>query len=511
VIRLTRLSEWLLRQPLVWGGLASMAFYALIVQQAQPGSLVARAFAGELRQFKIAATLVCFAGLAALVMRLAALAIEFGALERSAMPASQGGAAPREGAEELLAELDAAPSSWVSALIGRRLRQALEMTRLRGAADQMDADLAILAEDDRRELVDRYAPLRYATACLPLVGLAGAAAALAAGAGGATGQPVDAALPAMLGGVGAACSALLQAIALTILLVLAAVPVKRLELRLLATVDQTARRELMGRFGVDATDRDRHVATIQRMCANVLQTVEAAAERHDATMARSMAGAMRKWEELASSAASLVHRSVAEAAGAGLKQRADAMSASVARLAADLQGTVVRHAEILGDNIDSHAAALADALEHHTAVMKETETSLAAENRRHLAEMEATLGEAMVLAATRQEKLIQQSEDLLKEMQVALVEAAGTTVAQQEQLIKQSDVLLRVVEATGQVRKLEEALNSNLLALSASHDFEQTVTSLAAAVQLLSVRLRQPAIVRNEVDLGRADTTSQAA
>jgi len=61
------------------------------------------------------------------------------------------------------------------------------------------------------------------------------------------------------------------------------------------------------------------------------------------------------------------------------------------------------------------------------------------------------------------------------------------------------------------VRKLEEALNSNLLSLAASHNFEQTATSLAAAVQLLSVRLRQPAIIRNEIDLGRDESTSHAA
>jgi hypothetical protein len=76
------------------------------------------------------------------------------------------------------------------------------------------------------------------------------------------------------------------------------------------------------------------------------------------------------------------------------------------------------------------------------------------------AKWEATLGETLLLNATRQEKLIHTSEDLLKEMQIALVEAAGMSVAQQEQLIKQSDVLLRVVDATGQVRKLEEALNA---------------------------------------------------
>jgi hypothetical protein len=137
--------------------------------------------------------------------------------------------------------------------------------------------------------------------------------------------------------------------------------------------------------------------------------------------------------------------------------------------------------------------------------------ALVQESQRQLADMEAGLGEAMLLNATRQEKLIRQSEDLLKEMQAALIEAAGTTVAQQEQLIKQSDVLLRVVDATGQVRKLEEALNSNLSSLAQAHNFEQTMTSLAAAVQLLSVRVRQPAIVRNEIALGGGETTSQAA
>jgi hypothetical protein len=95
----------------------------------------------------------------------------------------------------------------------------------------------------------------------------------------------------------------------------------------------------------------------------------------------------------------------------------------------------------------------------------------------------------MVVAADRQEKLIKQSEMLLKEMQVALVEAAGATVRQQEQLVKQGDVLLSVVDATGQIKKLETTLNQNLATLQQGYHFEELALNLSAAIQLLCARL----------------------
>jgi hypothetical protein len=95
----------------------------------------------------------------------------------------------------------------------------------------------------------------------------------------------------------------------------------------------------------------------------------------------------------------------------------------------------------------------------------------------------------MVVAADRQEQLIKQSENLLKEMQIALVEAAGATVRQQEQLIRQGDVLLQVVDATGQITKLESSLNDNLGTLKQGYHFEEMTLNLSAAIQLLCARL----------------------
>jgi hypothetical protein len=246
------------------------------------------------------------------------------------------------------------------------------------------------------------------------------------------------------------------------------------------------------------------------MCEKVLATVESAVARQDAAVTKSVA-ASRHWEETAAASAALVHRTVGDSLAAGLKEHAQGLNDGVARHTADLERTLIRHAEILSEGIDHHANALAEALEHHTAVMTETEKTLTAENRRHLSQVEAALGEALVVAATRQEKLIERSEDLLKDMQSALLKAAESAASQQEQLVRQGDVLLKVVEATGQVRKLEEALNDNLATLAASNHFEQTIVGLSAALQLLSVNLARPLGVRGEIDLDSDEPMSRAA
>jgi hypothetical protein len=302
-----------------------------------------------------------------------------------------------------------------------------------------------------------------------------------------------------------------QAIAASLLLVFAKIAVESFERRYLAAVDESASRQLLGRFRQHGMGADPQAGSVVRLCEKLLETVHSAVAQHDAALNKAIGAATRRWEEAASTAAALLHRTVGEALTAGLNNHAQLLNAGVAKHAEGLHGVLVRHAEILSENIDQHTGALADALEHHTAVITQTETNLAAENRRCLGELEGALGEAVLVASSRQEKLIKQSEDLLREMQTALIEAAGTTVAQQEQLIRQGDVLLKVVEATGQVRKLEEALNGNLASLAASHHFEETVVGLAAALQLLSANLGRSLVLRDEISLDGDNPASRAA
>ncbi len=56
------------------------------------------------------------------------------------------------------------------------------------------------------------------------------------------------------------------------------------------------------------------------------------------------------------------------------------------------------------------------------------------------------------------------------------------------ELSHRAAVLERAVAAAGEVTRLEDALNENLAALAGAKHFEQTVLSLAAAVNMLSAR-----------------------
>jgi len=79
--------------------------------------------------------------------------------------------------------------------------------------------------------------------------------------------------------------------------------------------------------------------------------------------------------------------------------------------------------------------------------------------------------------------------------------AMRTFEQHQQQLARQAELLTKVVEATHNVAALERSLDNNLAALSASGRFEETLATLAAAVQLLAVRAQDASALPRRVDL----------
>jgi len=99
-----------------------------------------------------------------------------------------------------------------------------------------------------------------------------------------------------------------------------------------------------------------------------------------------------------------------------------------------------------------------------------------------LAQRQAELWRTSVESAGRQWAEMSQSAG--GELKAAMAAATG-------ELAGQAEVLQGAVEAAGQVVRLEDALNRNLAALAGAKHFEQTVLSLAAAVNMLSARLAE--------------------
>jgi hypothetical protein len=81
----------------------------------------------------------------------------------------------------------------------------------------------------------------------------------------------------------------------------------------------------------------------------------------------------------------------------------------------------------------------------------------------------------------------------------------------QTALVSQADVLARAVDAAGQVAQLEDVLNRNLGTLAGARHFEQTVMSLAAAINLLNARLAEDPVDQDPVQLSPERGHSKAA
>jgi biopolymer transport protein ExbB/TolQ len=494
VSRFTSISEWLLRQPVVWGGLACLAFYATVVQSASQDSFLGRYFASH--EVEYLTTALFFIGTAALIIKLIGLIVQFASLDHTLIEDAPADGQSVEDTVPLLAQLKNVPGVLQGSYLMRRVRETLEYVRRKNSADSIEQHLRYLEEVDLARMHHSYATVRIIVATIPILGFLGTVIGITLAIAKLSGESMDQQLPAVISGLSVAFDTTALALSLSIIMIFLKFIVERVETHLLSEVDTRTTKLFLGRFRQYGSDTDPHLASVRRMSENVLETIQHTTQEQSKYLQQSLDRANMQWAGLATTLSDTLEQTFSDAISKGLKIHAEDLNQGVVQHAHELEETLIRHAELLNEG-----------LEQHTAMMTEAEQLVAEENRRHLADVEAAVGEAMLVATDRQEKLIQQAENLLKEMQVALVEAAGTTVAQQEQLIKQGDILLKVIEATGQVKKLEDALNQNLSTLASSHHFEQTVTSLSATLQLLSAQLGQPGSSADAVHLTGTSTS----
>jgi len=140
-------------------------------------------------------------------------------------------------------------------------------------------------------------------------------------------------------------------------------------------------------------------------------------------------------------------------------------------------------------------------------------------------------GDGQLLAMRRMAEMMAQSTDVLLRRQAELWQASVDEAAKRwaqmaevasgqvktamsaatGELTQRAEVLERAVAAAGEVTRLEDALNRNLAALAGAKHFEQTVLSLAAAVNMLSARLAETPNPTAPVKLEPRRRTAQAA
>lgn len=127
----------------------------------------------------------------------------------------------------------------------------------------------------------------------------------------------------------------------------------------------------------------------------------------------------------------------------------------------------------------------------------------------------AALGESLQKHASEliraEQEAAERSRKRWEQWQVTLSENARVMHAQQKELVRQGEVMTQVVQATGDVIKLEKSLNDNLHALAGSKNFEDTVMSLSAAIHLLNTRLGKSPDDVPHVELSHSKSQGRAA
>ena len=133
--------------------------------------------------------------------------------------------------------------------------------------------------------------------------------------------------------------------------------------------------------------------------------------------------------------------------------------------------------------------------------------------------LQAALGESLDATMVRWGESLARTHDELaarrEERWTVAAESLATAVRgleeQHASLAAQQAVLGNVVEATRDVAALERTLESNLATLAATGRFEETLGTLAAAVQLLAARAADLSADQRRVDLHAGRSSGKAA
>ena len=426
-----RISQLLMRSPLVWGALVTLGFYSLLDSGQFPSlglggpieEYFRRYFAGHWVEYVEGG--LFFLGLAALALKLFDLCGQFAAFKQPLLPAAEHGSQTSADCERLLARLDELPERLRESLLAQRLREALQHVRRQGSADKLDEELKYLSDMGAGNAHASYALVRIIIWAIPIMGFLGTVIGITMAIANISPQQLEESLPQVTAGLGVAFDTTAVALTQSIFLMFGQFLCDKIETRLLAKVDAHTIEELAGRFEQIGGSGDPQVAAVRRMVDAVLHNTERTVERQAQLWQASLEAAQQRWSQTATAAGEQIQTALASS---------------------------------LSQSLQAHARQLAEA-----------ERAAAQQSQQHWSGVEQ-----------------------------ALVRCAEAATAQQHELTRQGEILRQVVEATGQVTRLEETLNRNLAALAGSQNFEETVQSLAAVIHLLNARLGQaPAAAPN--------------
>jgi len=308
------------RSPVVWGGLATLGFYALVQNGPLSSPLVDRYFASHPVEY-LAMTLF-FVGLASLAVKFIGVMEQAATVDRVTLgPAPQGGQRI-DAVDGLLQSLVEAHAQQANGYLVRRLREALEYVRRKGSADTLDEHLRYASDIDAGRMHSSYSLVRIIVWAIPILGFLGTVVGITLAIAKLAPEELQSSLPQVVLGLQVAFDTTALALALSMILMFAQFAVDRFETRLLAKVDDKVTAELVGRFQEFGTASDPNVATVRQMADAVVRGCEQLVHRQAELWQKTIAEAQSRWNQASGSAGKQLEVALAAALKTSLQEHA---------------------------------------------------------------------------------------------------------------------------------------------------------------------------------------------
>ncbi len=381
--KLSRLILALFRSPILWGGLASAAFFALIHTGISGSDLFKRYCVGHPVEY--VETILFFIGLAALIIRALDLAVQFQGLSRPLLGSSPHGSHSLTDCDALAARLARLPERRQDEYLVRRLRKSLDYLRRRQSSQGLDDELRYLADIDAEQAHAEYGLVRICIWAIPILGFLGTVIGITMAIARLSPQALENSLPVVVAGLGVAFDTTALALALSMVLYFIQYFVERRESTLLTIVSDRVETELMDRFEAVPSGADGQLVLIRKMGETILGAMEQLVQRQ------------------------------AEIWRASLETTHDRSSRMLDAAGQQWQKTI--------------AAALSDSLQTFATSLDSSYQTAEENNRRHWTQLQQSLSEYTTALGGAQNSLVEKAEVLAR-----AVDATGQVAKLEENL-----------------------------------------------------------------------------
>jgi biopolymer transport protein ExbB/TolQ len=463
----------LLKSGFLWGGLATLGFYAAVPYLPVYRNLVERYFCSHPTEYILAA--LFFVGMAILLGKAIGTWAEKRALASGLLdgPDLMEPSDPVVRAVLVEEKLNALSPSLQETVFAGRVRDACLHVRSRKSAAGLNDHLKYLADVAADRLHAGYALVRTITWAVPILGFLGTVIGITLAISNLTPEQLESSLNAVTGGLGVAFDTTALALTLSVVLVFMSFVVERAEQGILVRVEDLGVQRITALFPDTAVSSHPLADAELQAAQTLISQTDALIRRQTELWNEALESTRGKWLEVMQ-----VQKQDFDATlRNGMQATLDDHWQQLAQTRADFLSAFQSAADTLQETMADSRAAQRDmqrefgdqfGLLWHN--VQGEMRSLHEDQRLHLRQITGELAERVA------------------GWQNELRESTVSSRDQIEELKQQSKLLLQLSAQEERLARLQQQLTDNLDALRGTESFEETLHSLTAAVHLLTAR-----------------------